>query len=85
MPVRFVNCLSIAACRASLSVVNGEEVAGVVAEMVELCAMPPATLLPLSECSVAGFPTLLLLTFGYEWAVSEKLMPHWSALGNLDQ
>lgn len=82
MPVRFVNCLSIAACGASFSILNGEEVAEVLAEMAELCAMPPAILLPLSECLVARFPTLLLLTFGCTWAVSEKLMPHWSAHGN---
>lgn len=30
MLVRFVNCLSITACRASLSIPNGEEIAGVV-------------------------------------------------------
>lgn len=56
-----------------------------VAEMAEPCAMPPAALLPLSEWSGARFPTLLPLTFGYEWAVSKKLMAHWIAHGNLDQ
>lgn len=30
MLVRFVNCLSITACRASLSIPNGKEIAGVV-------------------------------------------------------